>query len=145
MGVLAGLVKLCLCGTFLLSGVCKLTPKWGADVYAAMDEAFENRFTPFWQEMFFLSEIGVELNAAAVKLIFGSSRASAVTHSRSPPPPAEFPGSPAVVTDWRAGGLPWTSVPVTGCVSDGSTEVLCAALLFTSHKLSAAIMLFGLM
>ncbi|CAM9189037.1 unnamed protein product [Ectocarpus sp. 13 AM-2016] len=97
MGVLAGLVKLCLCGTFLLSGVCKLTPKWGADVYAAMDEAFENRFTPFWQEMFFLSEIGVELNAAAVKLIFGS------------------------------------------------TEVLCAALLFTSHKFSAAIMLFGLM
>lgn len=45
--------------------------KWGADVYAAMDEAFENRFTPFWQEMFFLSEIGVELNAAGVKLIFG--------------------------------------------------------------------------
>ena len=27
MGVLSGLVKVILCGTFLLSGVCKLTPK----------------------------------------------------------------------------------------------------------------------
>lgn len=45
--------------------------KWGADVYAAMDEAFKARFTPFWQQVFFFSEMGVELNATAVKVMFG--------------------------------------------------------------------------
>lgn len=40
-------------------------------MHAAMDEAFVNRFTPFWEEMFFFSKIGIELNAAAVKFIFG--------------------------------------------------------------------------
>ncbi|CAM9688288.1 unnamed protein product [Scytosiphon promiscuus] len=73
MGFILGLVKLCLFCTFFLSGICKLTPKWGADVYAAMDEAFKNRFTPFWEEALLLSHLGVGLNATALKLAFGST------------------------------------------------------------------------
>lgn len=46
-------------------------PQWGEDVYAAMDETFRDRFTPFWEQIFFLSTIGVELNATIVKCAFG--------------------------------------------------------------------------
>lgn len=45
-------------------------PQWGDDVYASMDNAFRERFTPFWQENFF-APIGVALDATVVKCIFG--------------------------------------------------------------------------
>eukprot|EP00903_Cladosiphon_okamuranus_P013841 g12880.t1 len=97
MEVVLGLVKVCLCGTFCLSGICKLTPKWGADVYAAMDEAFRNRFVPFWHEAFYLSALGLEVDPAVPKICLGG------------------------------------------------VEVLCAVLLLTKYKFTAAIILFGLM
>lgn len=45
--------------------------QWGADVHAAMDEAFQSRFVPFWQEAFFLSQLGAELDASLARLVFG--------------------------------------------------------------------------
>eukprot|EP00904_Undaria_pinnatifida_P012961 jgi/Undpi1/8796/HiC_scaffold_25.g11258.m1 len=72
MGAPSMLVKVCICTIIFLSGLCKLTPKWGEDVHAAMDETFRDRFIPSWQQMFFLSSVGVELNATLVKLAFGS-------------------------------------------------------------------------
>lgn len=45
--------------------------QWGADVYAAIDEAFQNRFVPFWHKAFYLSALGLEVPAAVPKLFFG--------------------------------------------------------------------------
>lgn len=53
--------------------MCRKKKKWGTDVYAAMDEAFKDRYAPFWQQVFFFSEMGVELNATALKVMFGRS------------------------------------------------------------------------
>lgn len=50
---------------------CWVGWQWGADVYAAMDEAFRDRFVPFWHKAFFLSELGLEVPATPTKFVFG--------------------------------------------------------------------------